>query len=61
MSSRSAVTFVIPGMEGSFASEENRFAARGEWLHALIDDDLIEKMCTDFEAFESEILENLVN
>jgi len=48
-------------MEGSFASEENRFAARGEWLHALIDDDLIEKMCTDFEAFESEILENLVN
>ena len=46
------VTFVSEGVDGSFASKEHPFVAKGLWLHVYLDQALVTTMIKDVECLE---------
>ncbi|OQR71854.1 suppressor of fused-like [Tropilaelaps mercedesae] len=55
----SALTFVVPSVQGSFVSEESPFAVQGQWCQALIQEDLVEDMIEDLDHLTKDDPETL--
>ena len=47
-----AITLVSDGVEGSYASKEQPFVAKGPWLHVYIGQETVNKIVKEVEPLE---------